>query len=183
MIWWDEVVFVGGATITLWITDPAAPPPRPTKDVDVIVEVATRADYYAFEERLRAAGFTDDGNVICRWRHRGSGLILDAMPTDAALLGFENQWQRESFPHAVVVDLPSGTQIRAVPPQFLLATKIEAHLGRGAGDLLSSRDFADIVDRVLDGVQGQLLPDAASQARAEDVVIARLHQIVEATRA
>jgi predicted nucleotidyltransferase len=179
----DEVVFVGGATITLWITDPAAPPPRPTKDVDVIVEVATRADYYAFEERLRAAGFTDDGNVICRWRHRGSGLILDAMPTDAALLGFENQWQRESFPHAVVVDLPSGTQIRAVPPQFLLATKIEAHLGRGAGDLLSSRDFADIVDRVLDGVQGQLLPDAASQARAEDVVIARLHQIVEATRA
>jgi len=31
----DEVVFVGGATIALWITDPAAPPPRPTKDVDV----------------------------------------------------------------------------------------------------------------------------------------------------
>jgi hypothetical protein len=27
----DEVVFVGGATVTLWITDPAAPPPRPTK--------------------------------------------------------------------------------------------------------------------------------------------------------
>lgn len=37
-----EVVFVGGATITLWITNPGAPPPRPTKDVDVIVEVTTR---------------------------------------------------------------------------------------------------------------------------------------------
>lgn len=85
----DEVVFVGGATITLWITDPAAPPPRPTKDVDVIVEVATRADYYAFEERLRALGLADDDDVICRWQHRESGLILDAMPTDAALLGFE----------------------------------------------------------------------------------------------
>ena len=34
----DEVVFVGGATVGLWITDPAAPPPRPTVDVDVIVE-------------------------------------------------------------------------------------------------------------------------------------------------
>jgi hypothetical protein len=33
----DEVVFVGGARVTLWITDPAAPPPRPTQDVDVIV--------------------------------------------------------------------------------------------------------------------------------------------------
>ena len=29
-----EVVFVGGATVTLWITDPGAPPVRPTKDVD-----------------------------------------------------------------------------------------------------------------------------------------------------
>jgi len=35
---------VGGATVTLWITDPTAPPRRPTKDVDVIVEVAARAD-------------------------------------------------------------------------------------------------------------------------------------------
>jgi hypothetical protein len=50
----DEVVFVGGATIPLWITDPAAPPPRPTKDVDVIIEVATRSAYYAFEDQLPA---------------------------------------------------------------------------------------------------------------------------------
>lgn len=63
----DEVVFVGGATVTLWITDPAAPPPRPTKDVDVIVEVASRTAYHAFEKRLRDAGFRDDGEVICRW--------------------------------------------------------------------------------------------------------------------
>ena len=101
-----EVVFVGGATVTLWITDPAAPPPRPTKDVDVIVEVATRADYHAFEGRLRDAGFRDDGDVICRWHKQGSDLVLDAMPTDAALLGFENRWQREAFPHAMKVELP-----------------------------------------------------------------------------
>lgn len=141
----DEVVFVGGATVSLWITDPGAPPPRPTKDVDVIVEVATRADYHAFEERLRRAGFRDDGQIICRWRHPQSGLILDAMPTDAELLGFENRWQREAFPHAEVVTLPSGTQIRAVSPAFMLATKLEAYTGRGSGDLLGSRDFADIV--------------------------------------
>ena len=28
------MVFVGGASVTLWITDPGAPAPRPTKDVD-----------------------------------------------------------------------------------------------------------------------------------------------------
>jgi hypothetical protein len=210
----DEVVFVGGATVTLWITDPAAPPPRPTQDVDVIVEVATRADYHAFEERLRGAEFRDDGRVICRWRHPATGLVLDAMPTDAELLGFENRWQREAFPHAEEITLPSGTKIRAVSPPFMLATKLEAFLGRGEGDLLGSRDFTDIValvdgreelegdvaaapeelrsyvvdtlhpllehPRLLDGVRGQLLPDAASQSRADEIVIPRLRLMAQA---
>jgi hypothetical protein len=208
----EEVVFVGGATVTLWITDPGAPPPRPTKDVDVIVEVAGRGDYPAFEERLRSAGFRDEGTVICRWIHTETDLVLDAMPTDAAILGFENRWQREAFPHAVERTLPSGARIRAVPPAFLLATKLEAFEGRGGGDLLGSRDFADIValidgreelvqdvqqapselrryiherigsllpdDRLTDGIQGQLLPDAATQERAEGVVLARMREIV-----
>ena len=30
----EEVVFVGGASIVLWITDPAAPPPRPTTKLE-----------------------------------------------------------------------------------------------------------------------------------------------------
>lgn len=206
-----DVVFVGGATVTLWITDPGAPPPRPTNDVDVIVEVATRTAYYEFEDRLRARGFRDERHVICRWIHERSGLILDAMPTDAALLGFENRWQREAFPHAVERELPSGPRIRAVPPAFLLATKVEAFLGRGEEDYLGSRDFADIIalvdgreelldeardapdelraylaeelgsmieqERALDGIYGQLPPDAASQERAEAVVLPRLREL------
>ena len=32
----DEVAFVGGATVALWITDQAAPEPRVTKDVDLV---------------------------------------------------------------------------------------------------------------------------------------------------
>lgn len=35
----EQVVFLGGATTALLVTDPAAPAPRPTKDVDVIIEV------------------------------------------------------------------------------------------------------------------------------------------------
>jgi hypothetical protein len=141
----DEVVFVGGATVALWITDPAAPPVRVTEDVDVIVEVTTRSAYYSFEERLREAGFREEQHVICRWLHRDSDLVLDAMPADASILGFENRWQREALPHAVGVELPSGAHIRAVPPTYLLATKLEAFAGRGEGDVLASQDFADIV--------------------------------------
>lgn len=65
----DEVVFVGGATVTLWITDPGAPPVRPTKDVDgreeLVDEVAHAPadvrDYIGDELRalLAAPRFSD----------------------------------------------------------------------------------------------------------------------------
>ncbi|MEK6272746.1 MAG: hypothetical protein AABM42_08885 [Actinomycetota bacterium] len=127
----DDVVFVGGATVTLWITDPGAPPMRVSDDVDVIVEVANRSAYYRFEERLRNAGFREEKTVICRWLHDETELVLDAMPADASILGFENHWQREALPHAVDMTLPSGRQIRAVSPPYLMATKLEAFAGRG----------------------------------------------------
>ena len=142
----SDVVFLGGASIELWITDLAAPAPRPTKDVDVVVEVASRSAFHAFEDRLRSLGFKEDqeDGVICRWRH-GDDLILDAMPSDAAILGFENRWQGASIPHAVERILPGGVALRATPPPYLLATKIEAFNGRGGEDFLGSRDFGDMI--------------------------------------
>lgn len=178
----EEVVFVGGATMTLWITDPAAPPPRPTKDVDVIVEVATRTAYCEFEERLRRLDFRDEGHVICRWIHRQSGMVLDAMPTDAALLGFENRWQREAFPHAVERELPSDARIRALPPLFLLATKLEAFRGRGDGDYLGSRDFADIV-ALVDGREELLEEVRAAPAELQTYLAGELSALISEDRA
>jgi hypothetical protein len=148
----SEVVFLGGASIVLWITDLAAPAPRPTKDVDVVVEVTSRTAFHAFEERVRSLGFNEDqeDGIICRWRHRDSDLILDAMPADASILGFENRWQGASIPHSVERVLPSGARIRAAPPPYLLATKIEAFKGRGRDDFLRSRDFGDVI-ALIDG--------------------------------
>ncbi len=122
-----DVVFVGGATIGLWLTDPAAPAPRPTKDVDVIVEVASRGRFAQFEKRLREHGFSEDreSGLICRWL-QGGDVILDAMPTDASILGFANRWQAAAVPHARTRALPSGAQIAAVSAPFLLGTKPDA---------------------------------------------------------
>ena len=69
----DELVFVGGCTTGLFITDPAAPGIRPTKDVDAIVDVTSYAKYAALSERLRALGLAEDttpGAPLCRWRGR-----------------------------------------------------------------------------------------------------------------
>lgn len=158
----DEVVFVGGATVELWITDQAAPEFRLTEDVDVVVEVTTRQDYYRLEERLRNHGFENDSGsgVICRFRHPDHELLLDVMPTEASILGFENRWQAEAFSHAVEVVLPKGQAIKAVPPPYLLATKLEAFQSRNRLDFYASKDWGDVValvdgrEELIDEVEG-----------------------------
>ena len=115
----DEVAFVGGAAVVLWITDPGAPPSRPTKDVDVVVAVTSRLGFYDFQDRLRARGFREDSEsgVIRRWRFDdGDDLVLDAMPATGSIMGFENPWQERALPHAAHRPLPSGAEIRAVTP-------------------------------------------------------------------
>ena len=53
----EQLVFVGGCTTGLFITDPLLPPVRVTRDVDVITEASSRHDYHQLEERLRASDF------------------------------------------------------------------------------------------------------------------------------
>ena len=147
----DEIVFVGGATVGLLITDSAAAPLRTTLDVDVIAAVATYGDYIEFSERLRAQGFTEDVRedaVICRWRC--SDLTLDVMPIDPSVLGFSNRWYAEAFLHAAPVDLPGRASIHVITAPYLLGTKMEAFRGRGNDDYLASQDLEDFV-AVIDG--------------------------------
>jgi hypothetical protein len=147
----SEVVFIGGATTTLWITDPAAPPERPTEDVDVIVDISSRLELDELRMRLEDRGLDPDveSGVTCRFRHRHTRLAVDVMPTDGRLLGFTNRWYGAAIKYAVTRTLPSGTEIRATPPVYVLATKIEAFKGRGGGDFVASRDFGDIVAMIV----------------------------------
>lgn len=158
----EEVVFIGGACVALWITDPGAPTPRPTNDVDVVVEVASRLGYERFSERMRSRGFSEDSSspVICRWRHTREGLLLDAMPVNPAILGLSSRWQAAAAPHAVERRLPSAAVIRAATPPYLLATKLAAFADRGREDPIASRDLEDIVT-LLD-TRGEILEEVRS---------------------
>ncbi len=180
----DEVVLVGATTIVLWVTDPAAPPLRSTGDVDFVVEVATRADYYAFEDRLRSQGFGQDVSTrtICRWRHAASGLVIDAMPTRGDILGFENPWHAAGFDEAPLRALPSGASIRALAPPYLLAAKLEAFGNRGHADYLGSSDFADVV--VLLDARAELVAEvAASPGDLRDYTATQLAAMITDARA
>ena len=92
----DKVVFVGGATVSLY-ADRMAPESRPTDDVDIVVEIASRWDYAQLEAQLRQVGFQNDITGKFLGRYLMQGVILDVMPTDESILGFSNKWYADGF--------------------------------------------------------------------------------------
>lgn len=146
----DEVVFLGGCTTALIITDPLSLDIRPTLDVDCIVNVDSLAHYYQFEKKLSEQGFKKslEDDVIYRWRYED--VILDVMPTDEKILGFGNRWYREAIAHAVTYQIAEDLTIKLVTAPYFLATKLEAFKTRGNNDFLGSHDFEDIIN-LIDG--------------------------------
>jgi hypothetical protein len=160
----QKVVFLGGAATSLLITDPALPHVRTTLDVDVIVEVLSRTDYNCLEESLRELGFTQSigsDQPVCRWSFQG--VVVDVMPTDTKILGFSNRWYSQAIHHSESVKLGEGLAIRVTSAPFFLATKIEAFLGRGKGDFLTSHDIEDMIS-VLNG-RKELIGEVAHSSR------------------
>jgi predicted nucleotidyltransferase len=176
----EELVFLGGAAIYLWITDPAAPATRATKDVDVISAVNTRTAYYALGEQLRERGFNEasDSKVICRWNHKDTGLILDVMPQQPDVLGFTNEWYEYAIETSIERVLLSGLRIRAAAPPAIVATKLAAWKGRGEGDLLRSLDAHDVLI-LIDGRETLADELAAAQPELRAYVERELTAIVE----
>jgi predicted nucleotidyltransferase len=143
----EEIVFLGGATVGLWFTDPASRAPRATYDVDIVADVTTLAAYVRFQDDLRRHGFVEDiaSGITVRYRHSESGLILDVLPLEVRLAGIGGQWLKAAAQAAVWRTLPSGVEVRVVPPAWLVVIKLEAFAERGNDDCLSSRDFEDLV--------------------------------------
>jgi hypothetical protein len=146
----SEIVFVGGCTTDLLITDEAAPDARPTIDVDVIAEITSYADYDSFSKRLRKLGFTEDTEEdapICRWI---MGLTkLDVMPLDKEILGFSNCWYKPAMEAAWEHNI-EDLRLRVITASYFCATKLEAFKNRGNGDYLASHDLEDLIS-IVDG--------------------------------
>ncbi len=147
----DRLVFVGGATTELLVTEKSKMGIRPTKDVDVIVKATSRLDYHELESSLRAHGHSPRakaGDPICRWLI--GEIAVDLMPVKTEILGFSNKWYPEAVENWFLSALTERLEIRVITAPYFLATKLEAFLGRGEGNYLNSHDIEDII-MVLNG--------------------------------
>jgi hypothetical protein len=160
----DDVVLVGGCAVDLLVTDPGAPPPRVTLDVDLAIEVASYLAYADLGKRLANLGFgpgREWQDPICRFRS-ADGLVIDLMPADPAILGFGSRWFGLAVAGAWSFDLAGGRQIRCIAAPLFLAAKLDAFASRGRGDVLASHDLEDVL-AVING-----RPEVASEVRASD---------------
>ena len=123
---------------------------RYTDDIDLIVNVGSYFDWTQLSERLGQLGFHDsmEQEVICT-KMLGP-LKVDFMPDSADILGFSNRWYRDAMATARDFTLTETITIKLVEPVYFVATKLEAYLGRGNGDALSSHDIEDLIN-IFDG--------------------------------
>ena len=162
----EKAVFTGGTTVPFYLTTDSPPPPRPTRDVDFVVQVASRAAYVHLQERLRELGFREDveSKVICRWKYKE--IIVDIMPTEGDILGFANQWHKLGMSDLWKVSLDEGCTINLFSSVYFLASKLAAMQGREGGmDIRYSQDFEDIVSLL----QGRKELEAEVNAAGEEV--------------
>lgn len=142
----QDYVFVGGAIVSLYAAESTSESKiRPTNDVDVIVELASYGGYAKLDTKLRALGFKNDivSGVICRYQVQG--ITVDVMPTDPKVIGFSNRWYPEGFQTAVTHQIDRQTAVRIFTLPYFVASKLEAFIGRGKNNYISSTDFEDLV--------------------------------------
>ena len=148
----EDVVFLGGAVVPLLITDPVAPVFRATRNVDFVTAVSTRSAYADWESHLRTLDFQHDttpGAPLCRWI--ADGIVVDAMPDDASILGFSNPWYPYALASSWRFSFGSGETVRVVSAPAFLLTKWAAFQDRGRGtDYYASHDLEDVLT-VVDG--------------------------------
>lgn len=140
----DQVVFVGGATVSLY-ADRAAAEVRPTEDVDIVVEITSRLQYALLEDQLRKIGFANDPTAKFVGRFLLPNIIVDVMSIEESILGFSNKWYKEGFETAVNYRIDELHLVKIFAPPYFMASKLEAFKNRGNNDGRTSDDFEDIV--------------------------------------
>ncbi|MCM4156885.1 nucleotidyl transferase AbiEii/AbiGii toxin family protein [Gramella sp. AN32] len=139
-----DVVYVGGAMVSLYIDDPAAEDVRPTKDIDITLEIANVGELEKLRVALEDKGFvqSSEDDVICRFRLKE--IKVDVMSTTEVGWAPANPWFASGFENSITQEVEK-VEIRILTLPYFLATKFAAFEGRGGSDPRMSHDFEDIV--------------------------------------
>ncbi len=139
----NQMVFVGGAVISLYTDDPAADEIRPTGDIDMTVKLMNYSSWVTLQERLSELNIYPDpyGHSICSFKY--NDIPIDIMPSEDGPIGPTNKWYKLGFDD-IQLAKALDEEIQILPAPCFLATKFEAFKSRG-NDYRTSHDIEDII--------------------------------------
>lgn len=139
----DQVVFVGGSVISLYTDDPAADEIRPTKDIDLTINIVDIGKFQKTIEELGKLGFKPDpfGASICSYKY--DKIPVDIIPAEDNAFGSTNRWYKIGFEDLWKAHA-KNQEINILSAPCFLATKFEAFNSRGK-DYRTSHDIEDII--------------------------------------
>lgn len=139
----QNIVFVGGAVVSLYTDDPAADEIRPTQDIDLTLNIINLSHWKDVQETLRALGFHPDpfGHAICSYRYKD--IPVDIMATEDGPFGPANRWYKIGFENLWTAKA-EDQEIQILSAPCYLATKFEAFNHRGK-DFRTSHDMEDVI--------------------------------------
>lgn len=138
-----EVIYVGGAVISLYTSNYYSEEVRPTKDIDISVQISTYAEMDKLRERLAEKEIFPASGESVMYRFTYKGILIDFIPFEKTELGPTNPWLKPGFEVAIPVQLKE-IEVKILPVSLFLATKWAAFKSRGS-DPRTSHDFEDII--------------------------------------
>ncbi|MEJ7646068.1 MAG: nucleotidyl transferase AbiEii/AbiGii toxin family protein [Chryseolinea sp.] len=140
----DEVAYVGGATVSIYADDPIADDVRPTKDVDIMLRIATFAELAALQDKLASKNIYPDPEADINCRFKYDDVLIDVMSTKEVGWAPSDPWFEPGFKSLMKYKIDDEVTIRVFTAPYFLATKFSAFHDRG-NDPRTSNDFEDIV--------------------------------------
>jgi hypothetical protein len=192
----DQMVFVGGAVVSLYTDDPAADEIRPTKDIDLTLNILSLSHWKEVQEKLGKLGFYPDpfGHSICSYKYKD--ISVDIMSTEDGPLGPANRWYKMGFDNLWTAKA-KDQEIKILSAPCFLATKFEAFSNRGS-DYRTSHDIEDIIyvldnrieiveeiqkdDHRIANFIKEFLQTIIHKAIMQDVLIAHIHPLMREER-
>jgi len=171
----QDMVFVGGAVVSLYTDDPAADEIRPTQDIDMTLNIINLSHWEKVQTQLSALGFYPDpfGHAICSYKYKD--IPVDIMATEDGPLGPTNRWYKIGFENLWSTKA-KDQDIKILSAPCYLATKFEAFNDRGS-DYRISHDIEDII-YVLDNRIGIVEEIENDDTRIANFIKEQLQNIV-----
>ena len=139
----EEVIYIGGAVVGLYVTDEGAEQPRPTRDIDISVQIGSYSGMNLLREKLAAKKIYLSPTEDVMYRFLYEGILIDIIPYEETPLGPTNRWLKPGFKKAYPVKIGEA-EIKILPISWFFATKWETFKSRGS-DPRMSHDFEDII--------------------------------------